>query len=133
MILSRSQDVLPYSRSQEPPPLKFPLVLLKRTIHKNLITQFDTFPSKNLHTIYMRYFSLVHHINSTKYLNDSRRRIHFFVPPGIINAINSRSTTLCITKTYITCGQTYAYPLTQPSINAYGYFKKPNTSLSKFI
>ena len=61
VILSRSQYVLPSSISQDPPPLKFTLVLIKRTMNKNEITQFDSFPSEILHTINMWYFGLVYH------------------------------------------------------------------------
>ena len=71
--------------------------------------------------------------NSRTSWHYSSRIIHFFVPPGIINSSNSCSNTLCITKISVTCGQTDAYPLTHPSVTAYGDSDKSNTTLSKFI
>ena len=79
------------------------------------------------------------------YWHDSRKIINFFVLPDIINPITSRSTTLIITKTSVTCGWTDAYPPTHPSVTAFllldmvilvptnGDYAKSNTSLSKVV
>ena len=71
--------------------------------------------------------------NPINYFCDSHVRIHLLVLPGIINSSASRSTNLCITKTSVTCGRIYAYPLKHPFVTAYGGSAKSNTNLYKVI
>ena len=71
--------------------------------------------------------------NPINYFCDSPIRIHFLVLPGIINSSASRSTNLCITKTSVTYGRIYAYPLKHPFVTAYGGSAKSNTNLYKVI
>ena len=69
---------------------------------------------------------------SGKSWQNSHNRINSFVPPGLINSSTSHSMTLCTTKSSVTCGKTYAYSRTHPSVTAYGEYAQSNTNLSKF-
>ena len=149
MILKRaprSQAALPASSDTPPPPaLKISFSLLKIPVHQNFVQSFIPSLWKSF-TKFTRGISVLCitkiYIN---YWHDSRKIINFFVLPDIINPITSRSTTLIITKTSVTCGRTDAYPPTHPSVTAFllldmvilvptnGDYAKSNTSLSKVV
>ena len=116
-----------------PPPLKFPLVMIKSSVLKKLLH--SLIPSLQTSFIPSTCGNFVLYItkNPRKSWSESHSRIHSFVPPGLINLSTSCSTNLHITKTYIMCGQTYAYPPTNPYVTARGYSEKSNTNLYKVI
>ena len=112
-----------------PPPLPpsievFLLTLLKIPVHQkvahSLIPSLRTPFIPFTHGVSISYITK----NSINSWRDSHRRINFFVPLGLISSSTSRLSNLLITKTSITCGQTYAYPLTNTSVNAYGGYMK---------
>ena len=61
---------------------------------------------------------------STNSWHDSHKRIHFFVPPGIINSSTYHSTTLHIIKTSIVWGLIGAYTLSHPSVTVFLLYRR---------
>ena len=133
MIMSSSQDFLTYSSTKTSPPLKFPLSLLKIPAHRKIA--YSLIPPLRTSFIPLTCGIQVLYI-TTNLRKSSRklyRKIHLFIPLGLINSSNSCSTTLCRTKKYITYGQKDSYPLTQKPVNAYKDSAKSSTILSKVI
>ena len=94
-------------------------------------TQFDTLPSDTLYTVETWHFILVHCNNFKKLLAQLRQHNPILRFTRFINSSISFSMTLCITKTSVTHGQKYAYPLTHPFVTAYGGSPKQNNNQSK--
>ena len=117
MILSK-KGIIPSSRAKNLPPLNVPIALLKVHVHLKIAHSLIPFLCISFTTL--TYGILVSYIkkNSINSWRDSRKIIHSFVTPGIINSSTARLATLKIMKTSLTWGWIDTYLLTYPYVTA---------------